>query len=54
METTTMIQIALLAVAVVAGIFSVVCVKKYHSQYVEGCIFAGIVAIGLAIMIGIG
>ena len=53
-ETTTIIQIALLVIAVVAGIFSVVCVKKYNSQYVEGCIFAVIVAVGLAIMLGIG
>jgi hypothetical protein len=51
---TTMIQIALLVVVVLAGIFSVVCMKKYRGQYVEGCIFAGVVALGLAIMLGIG
>ncbi|MDT8902843.1 hypothetical protein [Anaeroselena agilis] len=54
MATTTKIQLALLTVAVLAGVFSVVCVKKYNSKYVEGCIFAAVVAVGLAIMLGIG
>lgn len=51
---TTMIQIALLVVAVMAGIFAAVCAKKNRSQYIEGCIYAGVVAIGLAIILGIG
>ncbi len=54
MAKMTMIQIALLVVAVMAGIFAAVCAKKNRGQYIEGCIYAGVVAVGLAIMLGLG
>ncbi len=49
-----MIQIALLVVVVLAGIFAAYCAKKHRSEHIEGCIYAGVVALGLAILLGIG
>ncbi len=49
-----MIQLALLVVVVLAGAFAAYCAKKHRSEYIEGCIYAGVAALGLAIMLGIG
>ncbi len=52
--TSTMIQLALLVVVVLAGAFAAYCAKKHRSEYIEGCIYAGVAALGLAIMLGLG
>ncbi len=54
MKTATIIQTVLLAVAVMAGIFAAVSAKKSRNQYIEGCIYAGATAVGLAIMLALG